>query len=48
MFSDAQNSAGMVQVIRNNLTGVPVGIHGQKAMGHDGISPEALLALGER
>ena len=25
----------MVQVIRNNLTGVPIGIHGHRGGGHD-------------
>ena len=34
----------MIQVIRNDLTGVPIGIHGHRGGRHDGISPEAFLA----
>lgn len=43
-FSDAQNSTEMLQVIGNDLTGVPLGIHGHRDGGHEGISPEAFSA----
>lgn len=46
MFSDAQSSVGMVQVTRNDLTGVPMGIHGHRDGGHEGISPEAFWQCG--
>lgn len=41
-FSDTQNwGAGVVQVIRDDLTRVLMGIHGPRTGGQDGIHPEA-------